>query len=129
MHKQLIACFILISSGSFVTKGLAAGDIVLSTSNIHIRTLAASCAACHGSNGNAVQSNISNNSVLAGMNKSYFIAQLMAFKNGDRPATVMHRHAKGLQVEEINQLADYFSAQKPIPAISLKPQLLGVNHD
>lgn len=129
MHKQLIACFILISSVSFAIKGLAAEDIVLSMSNTHIRTLAASCAACHGSNGNAVQSNISNNSVLAGMNKSYFIAQLMAFKNSERPATVMHRHAKGLQVEEINQLADFFSAQKPMAAISPQPQSLSVNHD
>lgn len=129
MHKQLIVCLILISSVSFATKGLAAEDIVLSTSNTHIRTLAASCAACHGSNGNAVQSNINNNAVLAGINKSYFIVQMLAFKNGDRPATVMHRHAKGLQIDEINQLADYFSAQKPVPAISPKPQLLGVNHD
>ncbi len=129
MHKQLIACFILISSASFATKGLAAEDIVLSTSNTHIRTLAASCAACHGSNGNAVQCNINNNAVLAGINKNYFVAQMLAFRNGERTATVMHRHAKGLQVEEINQLADYFSAQKPIPAISPKPQSLGVNHD
>lgn len=129
MYKQLIVCLILISSVSFASKGLAAEDIVLSTSNTHIRTLAASCAACHGSNGNAVQSNINNNAVLAGINKSYFIAQMLAFKNGDRPATVMHRHAKGLQIDEINQLADYFSAQKPMPAISPKPQSLGVNHD
>ncbi len=129
MYKQLTACFILISSVTLPINGFAAEDIVLSTSTSHIRTLAASCAACHGSNGNAVQSNINNNAVLAGMNKSYFIAQMLAFKNGDRPATVMHRHAKGLQIDEINQLADYFSAQKPMPAISPKPQLLGVNHD
>ena len=89
------------------------------------RTLAASCAACHGSNGNAV----SGNAILAGMDKTYFISQMLAFRNGDRPATVMHRHAKGLQIDEINQLAAYFSAQKKVPAVSPPAQTLKANHD
>ncbi|WP_232496444.1 MULTISPECIES: c-type cytochrome [Methylotenera] len=109
---------------------MAAEDVPLSAPNLHIRTLAASCAACHGTNGNA----LAGNAILAGMDKNYFITQMLAFKNGDRQATVMHRHAKGLQVEEIHQLAEYFAAQKPITAISpksqiLKPQTLKGNHD
>lgn len=125
MNKYLALSAAFISSVTLPITGIAAGDIVLSAPNSHTRTLAASCAACHGSNGNA----LAGNAILAGIDKTYFITQMMAFKNGDRPATVMHRHAKGLQNEEINQLADYFSMQKKLPATSPKSQQLGVNHD
>ena len=91
----------------------------------HIRTLAASCAACHGSNGNALQGN----AVLAGIDGAYFTAQMLAFKNGSRTATVMHRHAKGLNEDEINLLAAHFSQQKRTPNLSPKAQALKVNHE
>ena len=55
----------------------------------HMRSLAASCAACHGSNGNSAGSTPS----IAGLDGTYFTTQMLAFKNGDRAATVMHRHA------------------------------------
>lgn len=125
INKKLVSSFILISSAALPILSIAAEDIVLSVPNLHIRTLAASCAACHGSNGNA----LAGNAVLAGMDKNIFITQMLAFKNGDKPATVMHRHAKGLQVDEINQLAEYFSAQTPVPAISPKAQKLQADHD
>ena len=79
----------------------------------HIQTLAASCAACHGSQGNSV----GGTSVLAGLDASHFVLQMMAFRNGSRSSTVMHRHAKGLTVEEINDLAVYFSQQKRVTAL------------
>ena len=129
-NHRIVSSFILISSLALPGLGFAAEDIALSTPPLHVRTLAASCAACHGTNGNAV----GGNAVLAGMEKSYFVSQMQAFKNGDRPATVMHRHAKGLQVDEINQLADYFAVQKPIASVNpktqiLKPQSLKADHD
>ena len=117
--------FTLISSFGLPILGKASEDIAFSGSSLHVRTLAASCAACHGSNGNA----LAGNAVLAGMDQTYFISQMLAFKNGDRPATVMHRHAKGLQVDEINGLAAYFAAQKKVPAISPATQRLKANHD
>ena len=91
----------------------------------HIRTLAASCAACHGSNGNA----INGGAVLAGIDGAYFTTQMLAFKDGSRSATVMHRHAKGLNIDEINLLADYFSKQKIVPNQALQPQTLNTNHE
>lgn len=80
--------------------------------NSHIRSLAASCAACHGTNGSStgITPSISN------LYRPYFISQMLAFKSGQRPATVMHRHAKGLTDQEVNDLADYFAAQPRIPA-------------
>jgi len=80
----------------------------------HIRTLAASCAACHGTNGNSV----SGTSVLAGLDRNHFILQMLAFRSGERQATVMHRHAKGLTSDEIAELASYFSMQKREQALS-----------
>lgn len=73
----------------------------------HIRVLAASCAACHGMNGNSV----GGTPVLAGLDRSYFIRQMQSFREGSRDSTVMHHHAKGLTPEEIEFLADYFAAQ------------------
>jgi cytochrome c553 len=91
-----------------------------SAPNPHTQTLAASCAACHGSQGNSV----GGNSVLAGLDASHFVLQMTAFKNGSRSATVMHRHAKGLAVEEINDLAVYFSQQKRVTALTPPNQAL-----
>ena len=106
-----------------------AAEVVVSIANQtvtpHIRTLAASCAACHGSNGNA----IAGSAVLAGMNTAYFTKQMAAFKDGSRPATVMHHHAKGLHEDEINLLALQFSQQKISPSITPKPQTLKASHD
>ena len=125
VSKNLLLSVTLISSFGLPVLGKASEDIAFSAPNLHARTLAASCAACHGSNGNA----LAGNAVLAGMDKTYFITQMLAFKNGDRAATVMHRHAKGLQVDEINELAAYFAAQKKVPAISPPVQTLKANHD
>ena len=76
----------------------------------HIRTLAASCAACHGPDGNSA----GGTPVLAGLERNHFVLQMKAFRSGERSSTVMHHHAKGLTETEIEQLADYFAAQKRV---------------
>lgn len=96
-----------------------------SLTHIHTRTLAASCAACHGSNGNSVATT----PVLAGLDKRHFKTQMLAFRSGERLSTVMHRHAKGLTPDEIDQLADYFSAQKRINYQPLVSQQLKGDHE
>lgn len=93
------------------------GSAQAAEDNVHIRTLAASCAACHGTNGNSV----GGTPVLAGLDQRHFTSQMMAFRSGERPSTVMHRHAKGLSPEEIEQLAAYFAAQKRTPATTPTP--------
>ncbi|HUP30897.1 MAG TPA: c-type cytochrome [Usitatibacter sp.] len=74
-----------------------------------VRGMAATCTACHGTNGNAAaQSAVPG---LAGRSKDE-IAQAMAqFKGGQRPATVMHQIAKGFSDAEVAAIADYFSTQ------------------
>ncbi|MDR2876256.1 MAG: c-type cytochrome [Methylobacillus sp.] len=73
----------------------------------HLRVLAGSCAACHGTNGNSV----GGTPVLAGLTPAYFIARMQAFRAGKLDSTVMHHHAQGLTEDEITLLADYFSRQ------------------
>ncbi len=90
------------------------------TKNVHVRSLAASCAACHGTNGNSS----GNAAKLAGIDKTAFVTKMQAFKSGERAATVMHHHAKGLNSQEITDLAEYFSVQIPHQAVSLSSQKL-----
>ncbi len=78
---------------------------------LYLKSLAATCAACHGTNGAAV----SGSSVppLAGMPRDYMVTQMKAFKAGTRPATIMHQLAKGYSDAQIEQIAGYFAAQTP----------------
>lgn len=75
----------------------------------HGRVIAATCAACHGTNGVSHSPNPS----LAGLDKAYFIKQMHAFKDGSRHATVMHQHAVAYTDDEIEQMAAIFAAMKP----------------
>lgn len=77
---------------------------------LNIRALAATCANCHGTNGVAVQGSAVVS--LAGVPKDYIIAQMKAFKDGSRPATIMHQLSKGYSEAQIEQIAAYFAAQK-----------------
>ena len=123
----LLASLTLASAGlpinGMSAEVLATQDTLSNSS--HIRTLAASCAACHGSNGNS----IGNMPSLAGIDGSYFVAQMLAFKSGERPATVMHHHAKGLNIDEINLLGAHFSQQKRAINVVPKTQTLKADHD
>ena len=127
LKSGFIALF-LIASVSLALLAKAA-EVLLpqntSSHTVHIRTLAASCAACHGSNGNAV----AGSAVLAGMDGAYFTTQMLAFKDGSRPATVMHHHAKGLNVDEINLLAAYFSQLKRVATAAPASQTLKASHE
>ena len=73
------------------------------------RQLASACAICHGTDGHAVTKEMIS---LAGRSRDDLAAQLRAFRDGQRPATVMHQIAKGYSEAQIEQLAAYFAAQK-----------------
>lgn len=80
---------------------------------LYVKSLAASCANCHGTNGDVAPG--SRVPALAGLNRDYFIAQMQAFKTGARSATVMHQLSKGFSDTQIATLASYFAAQKNKP--------------
>ena len=73
------------------------------------RNLAATCANCHGTNGQAR----GEMKPLAGMSAGKIIAALADYKSGAQPATIMHQIAKGYTDEQIKLVAGYFAAQQP----------------
>jgi cytochrome c553 len=74
-----------------------------------VRSLAANCAACHGTNGRPAPN--STLPGLAGKPSAELSTAMIQFKQGKKPATVMHQLAKGYSDEELVALADYFSKQ------------------
>ena len=74
------------------------------------RYLAATCANCHGTHGNAIKG--SGLDSLAGIPKDKTLQKLADFKSGDKPASIMHQIAKGYSDEQLDLIATYFAAQK-----------------
>jgi cytochrome subunit of sulfide dehydrogenase len=71
--------------------------------------LAAPCAICHGTDGRPVTKDVV---PLAGLPREHIASQMRAFRDGQRPATVMHQIAKGYTDAQIDALSAWFSAQK-----------------
>lgn len=71
------------------------------------RNLAASCANCHGTHGQAR----GEMKPLAAMPADKLLAALADFKSGAQPATVMHQIAKGYTEAQLQLIATYFAAQ------------------
>lgn len=74
------------------------------------RNLAAGCANCHGTNGQAAAG--SGLEPLAGTDQGKLLQKLAEFRAGTRPATVMHQIAKGYTDEQLRLIAAWFAARK-----------------
>ena len=77
---------------------------------LHNRATAAMCANCHGTDGRTVEGSAI--PALIGMPKDYMVLQLKSFKDGSRPATVMHQITKGLTDAQIDTISSYYAATK-----------------
>ena len=77
---------------------------------LYTRSLAATCASCHGTDGRALKD--ATVPGLAGQSADTIVEQMNAFRSGERKATIMHQIAKGFSDEQIRQLANYFAGQK-----------------
>jgi cytochrome c553 len=86
------------------------------------RTKSATCAACHGVDGNSVTPDWP---MLAGQHGSYIVRQLKAFKNGERTDVTMKPFADLLSEQDMLDVAAYFEAQKPTPK-GADPTLVGL---
>lgn len=97
-----------------------AGLLLASIAVVHAQTVpvdrqarvwAASCAACHGTDGRSLGGGMA---VLAGRSADDLYRALIELRADKRPAaTVMHQHAKGYTEEELRRIAAYFAAQRP----------------
>lgn len=72
--------------------------------------LAATCAACHGTDGNSMDAN---NPKIAGQNQRYFVEQLMAYQSGTRVNAIMNGIAADLSEQDMQDLAAYYNEQEP----------------
>lgn len=75
---------------------------------LQVRSMAASCANCHGTVGVAQPGM----ETLAGQTKDDLLKKMQDFKSGKKPATLMHQLSKGYSDEQLEQLASYFSVLK-----------------
>jgi cytochrome subunit of sulfide dehydrogenase len=88
--------------GLWVAAGLAqAQDAQLA------RNLAATCANCHGVDGNAR----GDMKPLAGMPADKLIAMVNDYRSGAQPATIMHQISKGYTDAQIKLIAGYYAAR------------------
>lgn len=72
------------------------------------KTKSASCAACHGADGNSVNPEWPK---LAGQHSDYLLKQLMNYKNDERVNPSMSPMAKPLSDQDMADLAAYYSSQ------------------
>ena len=86
-----------------------AGGIANAQPDTHARDLASTCANCHGTSGKAQGAM----PALAGQSKADLVQKMNDFRDGKRPATIMHQLAKGYTAEQIDALATWFAQQKP----------------
>ena len=74
------------------------------------RNLASTCFTCHGTDGRSVGGVPPS---LAGRNKGELLQAMKDFKDGKRPATIMHQHARGYSDQELDLITGYFAGVKP----------------
>jgi len=74
------------------------------------RNLAAGCAICHGTQGKPAPN--APLIPLAGLPRDHIATQMRAFRDGQRPATVMHQIAKGYSDAQIEAIAGWYAAQR-----------------
>ena len=98
-HAQFVAAAALLLAAPWA----AAQDTNLA------RNLAATCANCHGTQGNAR----GDMKLLAGLSSDKITAALADYRSGNQPSTIMQQIAKGYTDEQIKLIAGYFAAQQP----------------
>lgn len=103
MKKPMLpSCLIALVMGLSLTANAQTPD------PLQVRSWAAGCANCHGTQGYAQPGMES----LAGANQDEMLKKLLDFKSGRKPATLMHQLSKGYSDEQLQAIAAYFAAQK-----------------
>ena len=109
-HRQLAAQAAAVALTTLCAGPAPAQAPDAQTERLRLRALAATCAHCHGTDGHALEGQATVR--LAGLPEDYVLTQLLAFRSGQRPATIMHQITKGYSQEQLEALARYFASQK-----------------
>ncbi len=105
-YRFAIAAFVLMSA---VSVAQAAGNPFNPKGNAEAgKAKAATCAACHGADGNSVVPTFPK---LAGQNAPYLMKELHDFKSGARKNPIMTAMVVPLTNQDIDNLAAYYSSQ------------------
>ena len=91
----------------FAGTELKAGPALMGTPPAKVQQL---CVACHGTNGIGITEDYPS---LAGQQDDYIARALHEYKQGDRKNAVMPTFVAGLKDEEIEEIARYYSEQRP----------------
>jgi len=102
MKNYLVITMSLLISMAF-TPAQAGGDPEAG------KTKSASCAACHGADGNSINPEWPK---LGGQHAGYIVQQLRYFSDGERDNATMKGMAAGLSEEDRADLAAYYASQK-----------------
>jgi sulfide dehydrogenase cytochrome subunit len=101
---RLLVGATLAASGMLLTTGANAKD-TSPEKTLQAASLAATCASCHGTNGQGIEGSAVTG--LANLSAEYIKTNMIWFKTGQRPATVMHQLSKGYTDEQIDIIANY----------------------
>ncbi len=93
----------LLCVAAWLPATVIAGDVAKG------KELSATCAACHGADGN---STIPANPKLAGQYESYLVQALSDYRSGARKNAIMAGFAAALSDKDIKDLAAYFASQE-----------------
>jgi cytochrome c553 len=96
----------LVSSTLFAQSTTVTGSVEAG------RDKSATCAACHGADGNSPAAEWPS---LAGQHARYIAQQLRAFQTGERDEVTMTPFAVGLSEQDIADIAAFYEAQTPVP--------------
>ncbi|MHB8255975.1 MAG: c-type cytochrome [Acidiferrobacterales bacterium] len=108
MHKRVVLFLGLFVAGSMVLAH-ASGNAAAG------KTKSVACQACHGTDGNSVNPAYPK---LAGQSAGYLVKQLTDFKDGKRTNPIMSGMAASLSPQDREDIAAYFSSQKPAPGVT-----------
>ena len=97
---KLILFAVLILSG----EGLS---LLWADVDYQARGWAATCTGCHGTEGRSIGAIPS----IAGMEEKKFAQKMLYYKSDKAQATIMHQHARGYTLDQINRMARYFRNQ------------------
>jgi len=97
----LVACCVFATPAMAQSGDAAAG-----------RTKSATCAACHGMDGNSVTPGWPS---LAGQSEAYIVRQLRSYRDKQRPDVGMQNFASTLSEQDMHDIGAYFATQTLLP--------------
>ena len=108
MHPRLLRSALALAMGWACLATQA--QTLTPSQTLAVRSLAATCANCHGTEGRSVEGQVIPG--LAGRSKADIVGHMTEMRDGKRPATVMHQLTKGYSDQQIDAIASYFASKK-----------------